>query len=78
MKKKEIIYKLELDEYFLNFIINDEIYIASELRVIKVGINNLKILNEFYLPEIFGDFVITQNSIVASCINNQTIVLNNF
>jgi hypothetical protein len=78
-EKKETIFKLELDEYFINFIvINNEIYIASELKVIQLAINNFEILNEFYLPEIFDDFVIMQNSIVASCINNETITLNNF
>ena len=78
-EKKEIIFKLELDEYFMNFIlINNEIYIASELKVIQLAINNFEILNEFYLPEIFDDFVITQNSIIASCINNETITLNTF
>lgn len=77
--KKETIFKLEFDEHFINFIvINNEIYIASELKVVQLAINNFKILNEFYLPEIFDDFVITENSIIASCINNDTITLNNF
>lgn len=75
-EKKGIIFKLKLDEYFMNFIVvNNEIYIASELKVIQLAINNFEILNEFYLPEIFDDFVITQNSIIASCINKETIIL---
>ena len=78
-EKEEIRYKIELDEYFINFIvIENEIYIASELKVIQLGINNIKILNEFYLPEIFDRFVVTKNSIIASCIDNQIVTLNIF
>ncbi|MCC9019686.1 hypothetical protein [Flavobacterium lipolyticum] len=78
-EKKEIIYKIELDDYFINFIvIGNVIYIASELKVIQLRIDNFEILNEFYLPEIFDDFVITNDSIMASCIDNQSINLNNF
>ncbi|TDX08376.1 hypothetical protein [Flavobacterium sp. S87F.05.LMB.W.Kidney.N] len=77
--KKEIIYKIELDDYFINFIVKGNvIYIASELKVIQLEIDNFEILNEFYLPEIFDDFVITNDSIIASCIDNQTINLSNF
>lgn len=76
-QKKEIIFLLELDEYFINFIVNkDEIYIASELKIIELDVDNLDVSNEFYLDEIFDNFIVTSDSVKVSCIDNQIINLN--
>lgn len=75
-EQNTILINLIFDYYFLNFIVRKGyLYIANELEIIKLDSNTFKLMETYYLPEIYAGFLIKDSILEVNCLDGNKIII---
>lgn len=74
--KKEVLVNSILDYFFYGIsIINEFLYVVTELEIIKYDLDNFQILKKYGLPEIFEKFISNDHQIKVKCLDGNIIFI---
>ncbi len=74
--KKQEIFKVSLDYFFYEAIINREyIYAITELEILKIDLKFYKIVERYELPDYFKKIEFNKNSIKIHCVGDEKITI---
>ncbi|HRP03212.1 MAG TPA: hypothetical protein PLE30_11250 [Candidatus Kapabacteria bacterium] len=73
----KVLLKTQLDYFFFDtLILNDSVYIITELELIKIKIKDFFIQESYALPDYFESIRIEKDSIIVKCVDSQVININ--
>lgn len=76
LDKGKILLSLNLTyNFFTTILFKGNIFVCTELEIIKVTQNGLKILSSYPLPDFFEELVLSDDSIKVKCFEQDVIAL---
>jgi hypothetical protein len=70
----KVLVKIPLDYYYFDTkIYNNFLYVITELEIIKISIDGLKVIDTYSLPDYFESIEFYNDKIIVKCVNDEVI-----